>query len=150
MSGTVKERALRMLARRDHSRVEMQRKLAGEDPPEVVEAVLDRMAELGLQSDTRFAESFVRGRAPRSGRRKLEQELAQRGVARDDIAAALESELGAGEFERARALWLRKFGVQPQDAREWAKQARFLAARGFSNDVVRRVLKEPFDESAQG
>ncbi|MCX9157390.1 recombination regulator RecX [Niveibacterium sp. 24ML] len=147
-SDELKARALRSLAQRDHSRAELARKLAAHGEADAVEAVLDRMAELGLLSDTRFAESFVRSRAARLGERRLQHELAQRGVDPDTINEALRSELGESEQARARDVWARKFGRAPGDAKEWARQARFLITRGFSADVVKRVLKEPFDESA--
>lgn len=144
----LKSLALRCIARRAHTRAELHHKLAPHGDTAAVEATLDRMAELGLLSDARFAESFVRNRAERFGRRALVYALAQRGVAQDDIDAALAAELGDDELARARALWARKFGVMPVDAKEWARQARFLSARGFSAEVVRHVLKEPFDEPA--
>jgi regulatory protein len=147
-SDELKARALRSLAQRDHSRAELARKLAPHGEADAVEAVLDRMSELGLLSDTRFAESFVRSRGARLGQRRLQHELAQRGVDEETIADALASELGKSELERARTIWARKFGSAPGDPKEWARQARFLITRGFSADVVKRVLKEPFDESA--
>lgn len=149
MSGDeLKARALRTLAQREHSRAELARKLAAHGEPDAVEAVLDRMSELGLLSDSRFAESYVRSRAGRLGQRRIQHELAQRGVDPETISEALASELGETELERARAVWARKFGSTPGDAKEWARQARFLTARGFASEVVRKVLKEPFDESA--
>ncbi|MBB4013842.1 recombination regulator RecX [Niveibacterium umoris] len=144
----LKARALRSLAQREHSRAELARKLAAHGEPDAVEAVLDRMGELGLQSDARFAESYVRSRAERLGGRRIQHELAQRGVDPETIDAALASELGEPELARARAVWARKFGQLPADAKDWARQARFLTARGFAAEVVRKVLKEPFDESA--
>lgn len=144
----LKALALRHLARREHSRAELAKKLSAHGEAAEVEAVLDRMQELGLLSDRRFAESYVRSRAERLGRRRLEYELAQRGVDPEGIESALTAELEGSEVERARQLWQRKFGQTAGDRKEWAKQARFLTARGFSADVVRKVLKEPFDESA--
>ena len=46
------------------------------------------------------------------------------------------------EPTRAAAIWHSKFGHAPRDAREWARQARFLQGRGFSGEVIRRLLKE--------
>lgn len=146
----LRERALRYLARRDHSRVELARKLAAYGTPDEVDEVLARMAELGLLSDRRFAEAWVRTKAARFGAARLRQELARRGVVRDTIDEALATECPADDLERARALWRAKFGAVPLDRRDWAKQARFLQARGFSTDVIRRVLKETPDESAEG
>jgi regulatory protein len=147
-SDDLKARALRYLAQREHSRSELEKKLAAYGEADAIKQVLDRMDALGLQSDARFAESFVRSRGERLGRKRLEHELAQRGIAPDAAQAACAAELGADELMRARAVWVKKFATPPEDAKEWARQARFLSARGFAAEVVRQVLKEPFDESA--
>ena len=144
----LRERALRHLARRDHSRAELARKLAPHGSAEEIGDVLDRISELGLLSDDRFAEAWVRGKAARFGTSRLRSELARRGVARDTIEAAIATEAGEDDAERARAVWRGKFGVPPADAREWARQARFLQSRGFGTDVIRKILKENPDESA--
>lgn len=143
--------ALRMLANREHSREELRRKLASKaQEGDDVEAVLDLMQSRGFQSDARFAESFVRSREQRFGSARLRRELEERGVDSMLAGETLDSTLPADELSRARAVWMRKFGVAPQDRKEWARQARFLQARGFTVDVIRKLLKEPFDESAQG
>lgn len=141
-------RALRHLARRNHSRAELAQKLAPHGPAEEVETVLDRMAELGLLSDVRFAEAWVRGKAARFGTTRLRHELARRGVEREVIDAALATECPDDELVRARQVWRGKFANPPADAREWARQARFLQGRGFAGDVIRKILKENPDESA--
>lgn len=89
---SLRERALRHLARRDHSRVELARKLAAHGSADEIEAVIARMGELGLQSDTRYAEAFVRGKAERFGAGRLRSELSLRGVAGDLIDEAIASE----------------------------------------------------------
>ncbi len=147
-SDDLKARALRHLARREHSRDELAKKLAPHGEADEVGRVLDRIGELGLQSDARFAESFVRSRGERFGRRRIEYELAQRGITAEAADAALGAELATDELARARAVWAKKFGLAPADAKEWGRQARFLATRGFSSELVRKVLKEPFDESS--
>ena len=76
-----------------------------------------------------------------SGAAKLKQTLREKGADDETIAAAMESAELPAELERARAIWQRKFRVAPGDQREWARQARFLQSRGFSSDVIRRVLK---------
>lgn len=147
-SSELRERALRCLARREHSRAELARKLAAHGSSTEIDAVLERVSELGLQSDERFAQAFVRSKAARFGHGRLRRELAQRGLQREDIDDALASAELAPELERARALWCSRFGEGPADAREWARQARFLQARGFSTDVIRTLLKETDDEPA--
>ncbi|HAF55725.1 MAG TPA: recombination regulator RecX [Thauera sp.] len=145
---SLRERALRHLARRDHSRAELAKKLAAHGEADEVEAVIERMGELGLQSDSRYAEAFVRGKAARFGTSRLRSELARRGIERDLIDEALASECVESEAERARTVLRSRFAAPPADAREWARQARFLQTRGFAPDLIRKLLKEPYDESA--
>jgi len=138
---------MRHLARRDHSRAELARKLAPHGSAEEIDEVLNRMHELELLSDRRFAEAWVRGRAARFGAARLRHDLAMRGVDADTADAALAAESG-DEFERARRVWAVRFGTAPADARDWARQARFLQSRGFRTELIRQVLKETPDESA--
>ena len=145
---TLRERALRHLARRDHSRAELARKLAAHGSADEIEAVIARMGELGLQSDERYAEAFVRGKAARFGAARLRSELARRGIDRDRIDEALAGECVESEAERARAVLRARFATPPTDPREWARQARFLQTRGFAPELIRKLLKEPYDESA--
>ena len=145
---SLRERALRHLARRDHSRAELARKLAAHGDANEIDAVIERMGELGLQSDTRYAEAFVRGKAGRFGASRLRSELARRGIDRDLIDEAIAGECVESEADRARAVLRARFAAAPADAREWARQARFLQTRGFAPDLIRKLLKEPYDESA--
>lgn len=148
---SLKSTALRMLATREHSRAELKRKLTAKaDEGDDVEAVLDRMAETGLQSDARFAESYVRSRAGKLGAARIRRELVERGVTDELAEEALDSTLEVDELTRAREVWTKKFGQPPADRLEWAKHARFLQSRGFSADVIRKLLKDPLDESAEG
>ena len=145
---SLRERALRHLARRDHSRAELARKLAAHGDADEIDAVIERMGELGLQSDTRYAEAFVRGKAGRFGASRLRSELARCGIDRDLIDEAIAGECVESEADRARAVLRGRFTEPPADAREWARQARFLQTRGFAPDLIRKLLKEPYDESA--
>ena len=145
---SLRERALRHLARRDHSRAELARKLSAHGDADEIEAVIERMGELGLQSDTRYAEAFVRVKAGRFGASRLRSELARRGIDRDLIDEAIAGECVESEADRARAVLRARFTEPPADAREWARQARFLQTRGFAPDLIRKLLKEPYDESA--
>ena len=145
---SLRERALRHLARRDHSRAELARKLVAHGDADEIDAVIERMGELGLQSDTRYAEAFVRGKAGRFGASRLRSELARRGIDRDLIDEAIAGECVESEADRARAVLRGRFTEPPADAREWARQARFLQTRGFAPDLIRKLLKEPYDESA--
>ncbi len=139
----LRSRAIRLLARREHTRAELLDKLAAHGTPEEIDIVLADLERSGLQSDTRFAESYLRGHATRFGAARLRQTLRTKGVAGDLIeeqVAGLTDEIG-----RAREIWTRKFTTVPADAREWARQARFLQSRGFASDVIRRLLQEPME-----
>ncbi|MFN4148883.1 MAG: recombination regulator RecX [Rhodocyclaceae bacterium] len=133
-------RAVRLLARREHTRAELVRKLAAHGTPDEIEMVLNQLARAGLQSDVRFAESFVRSQADRLGTARLRQTLRSKGV----DAALIEAQVAdlPDELERARAVWKKKFAALPADAKEWARQARFLQGRGFSVATIRKLLKE--------
>lgn len=104
-----------------------------------VEELLDWLQANRYLSEERFVESRVHARAGRFGNLRIRQELAQHGVALDTEAA---QQLRDTELERCRAVWVRKFGGEaPADAAARARQMRFLAGRGFSADVIRRVLQ---------
>lgn len=144
-SAALRVAALRLLARRDHSRAELQGKLAAQaESAEQLEAVLDRLQSERLLSDQRYASQRVVARAGRYGNARLKQELRQSGVSDDDIVAALPE--GGDEATRCRAVWARKFSQLPQSAAERAKQMRFLQYRGFSGDAIRRVMRGAEDE----
>jgi len=141
LSRSLKGKALRLLARREHSRAELSQKLSADGTREDIQAVLDQLEQSGLLSDARFAESFVSSRAARVGNARLRYDLRAKGIADDLIAAALPAETDS-ETSRAREVWQRKFGVAPTDRADYARQARFLQSRGFAVDIVRKVLKE--------
>jgi regulatory protein len=136
-------RAIALLARRDYSRAEIERKLRRgllpSDDPRRIAQVLDHLEALGLVSDAKLAVAFVRSRSARFGPSRLRHELELRGIDPGVIADALR-EAGGGELEAAHALWRGRFGTVTEDRRERARQARFLAARGFSLAVISRVV----------
>jgi regulatory protein len=140
---SLRERALRHLSRRDYSRTELARKLAPYGTDEEIEALLDRMEALSLQSDARMAESWVRSHNGRFGRARLQNELTRRGLARELIEETLTNTDMASELDRARTIWQSRYSAQPRNARERARQARFLLARGFAPEVVHTVLDNP-------
>lgn len=132
-----------LLARREHGRVELMRKLRKRGAPEaLVEAALQRLAEEGLLSEARYLESFVAYKARAGyGPQRIREELGQRGLARGDIDQALRDS-GIDWFEQLRETWQRKFAGQlPVDARERAQQGRFLAYRGYSLEMIGRLLR---------
>lgn len=133
-------RAVRLLARREHTRAELARKLAAHGTKDEIEIMLNELARTGLQSDARFAESWLRSQAGRFGTARLRQTLRSKGVAME-IVDAQASDL-PDELDRARSVWTKKFGEPAADARDWAKQARFLQGRGFSTEIIRKLLRE--------
>lgn len=138
----LRERALQLLARREHSRLELRRKLAPyvEEEAELA-SLLDDFEKRGWLSERRFVEQVVHARSGRYGSRYIAQELRQKGVAEALIEQTL-PQLKESELETARAVWAKKFGAPPADAKDRAKQARFLQGRGFGLDVIFRVLAE--------
>lgn len=138
---SLKGRALKYLAAREHSRSELTRKLTphAQDTAEV-ERVLDDLAQRGFLSEERFVASVIHRRAAGHGVARIRQELSLKGITADQIHSALE-ELLPSELARAHAVWSRRFGTLATDPREHGRQMRFLMARGFSGEVVRRVLK---------
>jgi regulatory protein len=142
MGDSLKERALKLLARREHTRRELARKLAAHAKDSTdIERVLDELQNRGWLSEARAAEQLIHARRPRFGARKIERELRDRGVSAEAVAAAL-PQLKDGDLEAARAVWRRRFGRQPRGAAERARQVRFLQGRGFAFDVIFKVLKD--------
>ena len=169
---SLKGRALQLLAQREHSRLELRRKLlrrlrdecntdvshaprrvadvgasvdlsasggrSDPDPESEVDSLLDWLVSHRYLSDERFVESRVHARSARHGNLRIRQELSQHGVA---LTPALAGVLRESEFARAVEVRQRKFGGPPDSLTERARQARFLAARGFSSEVVRQVLR---------
>ncbi len=133
-------RALGYLARREHSRTELARKLAPHAASvEQLNQLLDDLEAKKLLSEARFVEVLARSRGERFGAARIKQELRAHGVQADLVRSTI-SDLQKSELERVRALWRRRFGAVAPDAAGRAKQMRFLAARGFSAEVVRKVV----------
>lgn len=138
------EAAVRLLARREHTRTELETKLGRRFPqaePELVERVLDELAASGFQSDRRYAESFVRQRAEKGyGPVRIRAELRQRGV--DDATgdAALAA-LNVDFFDLAASVYARRYGRSgaPEDRRERARRYQAMGRRGFSGDHLREI-----------
>ena len=139
-ASNLRVRALRLLAARERSREELRHKLADHsiDPGEV-EAVLDELQRKGLLSEARLAEQVTHAARGRYGSRRVLGRLRSRGVQREALDRA-EQVLQAQELESARAVWRKRFGRPPASLQEKARQARFLAGRGFSTEAIRRVL----------
>ena len=133
-------RALRLLSGREHSRAELERKLAKfEEAPGQLAQVLDTLAAKDFINEGRVVESVVHRRAGRLGASRIKRELQQKGLEPEAVALAV-THLRETELERARAVWGKKFGAQPSDAAERSKQMRFLASRGFGGDTIHKVV----------
>lgn len=142
----LKTRALRYLARREHSRLELERKLAPHtDDAAELETVLDEMERRGWLSAQRVVEQTLHNRRTRYGSRRIVRELEDKGIAEALITEAAR-QLRAGEVDAAREVWRRKFGTLPGDARERARQMRFLLGRGFDPEAVNKVVNEKNDD----
>ena len=138
---SLKSRAMRFLARREHTRVELKRKLVpraqeGED----VDGLLDELTQTGWLSDARFAEQAARAKARRFGPIKLAHYLKSRGVGEEAIAAGIRG-AGADGVASLEAVWRTRFRALPTDEREKLRQVRFLQGRGFAVDDIFRFLK---------
>ncbi|MFM1859383.1 MAG: recombination regulator RecX [Burkholderiaceae bacterium] len=137
-------RGVALLARREHSRLELSRKLAPHaESPEQLTEVLNRLSENGLLSDARFAEALVRVRGQSYGLARLRGELSQKGVNEAQAEAALD-EARQSESSRHFAVWQKRFGQPPSSLPEKAKQQRFMAARGFSPELYRALERRGF------
>ena len=142
----LRARALRLLARREHSREEMRQRLAGEEVDAAeLDALLDEFERSGWLSEQRMAEQMVRGAQGRYGSRQVLDRLRRKGIDGEPLARAAEA-LRGQELESARAVWRKRFGRPPATLQEKGRQARFLAGRGFTAEVIARVLGTTPDE----
>jgi regulatory protein len=138
---SLKARALEYLSRREYSRSELARKLAPfAEEGDALDALIDTLEQEGWLSDARFAESVVHRRAARMGTNRIVSELRRHSVD-DALIQAAGAQLRETERSRAQAVWRKKYGQLPQTPAERAKQARFLATRGFSHETIAQVLK---------
>ena len=151
---SLKGRALRLLAAREQSRSELEKKLKPfEETPGQIAQVLDDLQAKDFISEARVVESVINRRQAKLGASRIRQELFSKGVDKEAVVEAMIGLKGT-ELERARELWQRKFGAKSDDQltdktankAAKAKQMRFLAARGFSGDVIRRVMAPADDE----
>lgn len=143
---SLKGRALRLLAGREHSRAELEKKLGPhEEEPGELQRALDELQAKGFISDQRVVESVIHRRAARLGTGRVKQELQAKGIGADVMADALEGLRGT-EVQRAREVWRKKFGEPAEDPAGRARQMRFLASRGFGAEAIRRVVSGGEDD----
>ena len=137
----VRDRALALLSRREHSRRELFQKLARHFAAAVIDAALDELAGCGLLCERRFALAYVRTAGKKFGVVKLRGQLKIRGVGEADIAHALAAELADDEETRAVAVLRGKFGGWPlTEIKQRARAGRFLQSRGFVGDTAAAAI----------
>jgi len=138
-----KRTALELLARREHSRRELTRKLSARGfPDEVIAEALDELERSGALADARFTDTFVRSRVAKGqGPQRIRSELAQRGIGDAEADAVLRG-AEVDWLETIRSVRRKRFGPElPRDYAERARQARFLQYRGFSSEQIRAALE---------
>jgi regulatory protein len=139
---SLKGRALRLLSQREHSRTELERKLAPhEEMPGELAKALDELQARDFINDGRAVDSVVNRRSGKLGSARIKQELAAKGLSGEAVAEAM-ANLKDSELGRAQEVWRKKFGTAPQDPQAKAKQMRFLLSRGFPSEVVRRTVPD--------
>ena len=138
---SLRVRALRHLARREYTRQELDRLLAphAESEDEVTQ-ILDDFSQRGWLSETRAAEQIVHARRGRYGPARVRRDLEAKGVSAELVSSTIAT-LKEGELDSARAVWRRKFREPATNSAERAKQARFLMGRGFSSEVITKLLR---------
>ena len=149
----IKHRAVSYLSRREYGQAELKRKLmfafaeqpfAPNDQFDGLEALIDHvlthLAQNNWQSDARFAAQIGKVKGERYGAARIKHTLNQQGLSKELIDETV-AELAQSELQRAHAVWQKKFGAAPSNASEYAKQSRFLAYRGFSFDVIKKVIQ---------
>lgn len=148
MYNRARERALYLLGIRDYACRELEQKLHSEATPDIAAAVVERLREVGLLDDERYAERMARSLSEykQMPRRRVMQELQRRGVARDTATAAAE-EIECEDFEQALAILRKRYynKMTDRDARQRVVAA--LARRGFSYEAVRQAM-QAFDDAA--
>jgi regulatory protein len=143
--GELKARALRHLVRREHSRAELERKLAPHAAsPQALEAVLDALAATKQLSDERYAEARAHQLARKYGAARIRQDLKAKGV----DAGLVQKVSAEGEAARAAAILARKYRAPAATREERARRMRFLQQRGFSYDTIRSVVSSAGDDDA--
>ena len=140
------QRAIALLARREHSSHELHRKLLAKGFPEpLIEATLQQLSAGNLLSDERFAEAYVQSRMNKGfGPLRIEAELRERGTPAEAIKTWVTPNAQHWR-EQARTAWRKRFGREPKDYQERARHMRFLQQRGYTTDQINAVFKTQDD-----
>lgn len=142
-------RALRYLAQREHSRLELEQKLSAHAQfftPEALSSVLDKLEQNGFLSAERVVEQVIRTRRSRFGSQRIVYELKEKGIDAQLIDSILPT-LRETELDTAFKIWQKKFGELPNTREERGKQIRFMMSRGFSMEVIQQVLSQADEEN---
>lgn len=145
---SLRQRALEFLSKREYSAAELAQKLktyAGETD-DIAALIADFQSRSWL-SDARYAEQMVHARQAKFGASRVAHELREKGVS-DDLVAEAVAGLQVNEVERASEVWRKKFKAAPATREEWAKQARFLQSRGFTLDVIKKILNRHAEDDS--
>jgi regulatory protein len=138
---SLREQAIRLLARREYARSELEQRLAAKGGErDAVRAVLDALVAEGYLSDVRYARAVVVQKSASHSRRSIVASLKAKGVGPQDIDSAV-AETEFDDDAALRALWQRRFGEPPADERAKARQVRFLQARGFALSAILKLLR---------
>ena len=143
---SLKGRALRLLSQREHSRSELERKLAAyEQAPGELAQVLNDLQARDFINEGRVIDSVMHRRSGKLGATRIKQELASKGLSGEAVTEALAG-LRETEYSRALEVWRKKFHRPTTDPNDRAKQMRFLLTRGFSSEVVRKIVQGAGDD----
>lgn len=137
---SLKARAVTYLSRREHSRLELKRKLSKfSTDNNAIEEALDYLQQGNWQSDERYANAYATRNAVKHGVSRILNDLRQQGIS-ESCLNSIAAQLADTEYQRALAVWQKKFNTKAQDQRDYAKQYRFMAGRGFTADCIHKVL----------
>lgn len=137
---SLKARAVDFLSRREHSRLELQTKLARySDDIDEINIALDELQKDNWQSDTRYAFAYANKNSSKHGVMRILNDLRHQGINEVCINEIRDS-LSDSEYQRALLVWQKKFGSIAENPKAYAKQYRFMLGRGFSNDCINKIL----------
>jgi regulatory protein len=143
----LRERALALLARREHARSELEAKLARyTDDAEAITTVIAELVRAKLLSDERYAEARSHVLSRKFGVARIVHELKRKGLDAD-LVERVTVAVKQTELASARAAWQKRFGVLATSAKERAQQMRFLQSRGFSSATIRALMRGPDSET---
>lgn len=138
-----RERALYLLQSQGRTRAQMEKKLSGDGyPQEVINRVMGFLGEYRFIDDSAYTENYIRVNQEKKSRRQMIFELQQKGVDRQDISRIME-ENSQDDLAAARSLLKKRLrSADLSDPKERNRLGAYLGRRGFSYDVIRKVMEE--------